>query len=143
MSSETAHLHELIEITRDGEQFYRHAAQEVHEPSLRNLFGELARAKQQLVEALALAAAAQDEEPARGGTLLGALQRLYVDTRARFSRNEDAIYVAQLADAEDRILRAFAEARAEATPQLQHLLDRELPQIRACHARMQELKSSL
>jgi len=143
MSSETAHLNELIEITRDGEQFYRHAAQEVGDQSLRSLFDELARAKQQLVEALALAVAAQDEEPARGVTLLGSLQRLYVDTRARFARDEDAIYVVQLADAEGRLLRAFEEARAEATPELQHLLDRELPQIRACHARMQELKGSL
>lgn len=143
MSSQTAHLNELIEITRDGEEFYRHAAQEVRDQSLRSLFGDLAGAKQQLVETLALEVALQHEEPALGGTLLGSLQRLYTDTRARFSRDEDAIYVAHLADAEERILCAFEEARLEATPELQHLLDRELPQIRACHARMQELKGSV
>lgn len=143
MSSQTAHLNELIEITRDGEEFYRHAAQEVRDQSLRRLFADLAQAKQQLVEALAVAVARQHQEPARSGTLLGALQRLYTDTRARFGRDEDAIYLAHLADAEARILRAFEEARLEAKPELQHLLDRELPQIRACHARIQELKGSV
>jgi uncharacterized protein (TIGR02284 family) len=142
MSSDTAQLNELIEITRDGEQFYCHAAQEVGDQRLRSLFEELARAKQQLVETLALALAARHEEPPRGGTLLGSLQRIYVDARARLSRDEDAVYVAQLADAEARILRAFEEARGEAPTELQTLLDRELPQIRACHARMQELKGS-
>jgi uncharacterized protein (TIGR02284 family) len=142
MSSQTAQLNELIEITRDGEEFYRHAAQEVRDPGLRGLFADLARAKQQLVETLAVAVAQQHEEPARFGTLLGTLQRLYTDTRARFTRDEDAIYLAHLADAEARILRAFEEARLEATPELQQLLDRELPQIRACHARIQELNGS-
>jgi len=141
MSSETARLIELIEITRDGEHFYAHAAAAVKDPSLARLFNEMAQGKRRLIEVLALTFAAHDEEPPRGGTLIGALRRHYSDARASLAGADQSIYVKQLAEAEERLLRAFDEARRDASAELQQLLDRELPQVRACHARMQELKA--
>ena len=49
-------------------------------------------------------------EPASGGTLMGKLRQVYADTRATLAKDEDATYVAQLEEAEDRILHAFEDA---------------------------------
>ncbi|MEB0078332.1 DUF2383 domain-containing protein, partial [Pseudomonas sp. MH10out] len=38
MSDTYAQLNELIEITRDGQRFYEHAAEEVKDPRFKALF---------------------------------------------------------------------------------------------------------
>ncbi|WP_252272124.1 PA2169 family four-helix-bundle protein [Pseudomonas subflava] len=142
MSRETAQLDELIEITRDGELLYSHAAEAVSDRTLAGIFLQMAEAKRRLVEALSLALAERHEQPPRGGTLIGSLQRLYADARARLADDDGNIYVEQLADVEERLLQAFEEARHEAPAEWQGVLDREMPNVRACHARMLELKGS-
>lgn len=143
MSSKTARLNELIEVTRDGERFYRHAAEQVREPSLQILFGEMAEVKSQVIQALAMQVAAHQEQPAQGGTLTGTLREAYADTRANFSRDQAATYVAQLDLAEERILQAFEDAVEDADNEMLAVLNAELPRLRASHARMHELKRSM
>jgi uncharacterized protein (TIGR02284 family) len=38
------------------------------------------------------------------------MRQMYADTRATLAKDEDATYVAQLEEAEDRILHAFEDA---------------------------------
>lgn len=136
-------LNELIEITRDGQRFYQHALHEVKDARLQQLFESMARAKTEVIAALSGKVAANHEEPASGGTLLGKLRQVYADTRASLASDEDATYVAQLEEAEDRILHAFEDALHDGTPETQALLRAELPKVRACHDQMSQLKHSL
>ncbi len=142
MSSATSKLNQLIEITRDGQRFYLHALEEVKSPDLQSLFRDMAQAKTQVIQALAVKVAANHDQPAEGGTLLGKLRQVYADTRASMARDEDATYVAQLEEAEDRILHAFEDALEEAEPDVRALLVAELPKVRACHDRMRSLKQA-
>ena len=143
MNSQSNVLNELIEITRDGERFYQHAAAEVQDQRLKAVFHDMAEAKTRILQALALKVAEEREHPAEGGTLSGVLRQLYADTKARLSRDGDAAYVAELESTEDRLLKAFEEALPEAAPEERALLESEMPTIRACHDRMRELKRSL
>lgn len=140
MSKQAAQLNELIEITRDGQRFYEHASHEVKDNHLKSLFGEMSRAKVEVIQALSARVAANHEEPAAGGTLLGKMRQMYADTRATLASDEAATYVAQLEEAEDRILHAFEDALESADAELKPLLASEMPKVRACHDRMRGIK---
>ncbi|HLD65875.1 MAG TPA: PA2169 family four-helix-bundle protein [Pseudomonas sp.] len=143
MSSQTSQLNELIEITRDGQRFYEHAHDEVKDLQLKSLFRDMSQAKTQVIQALAVKVAANHEQPALGGTLMGKLRQVYADTKANLSSDENATYVAQLEDTEDRILHAFEDAMTDAEPDVRALLAVEMPKVRACHDRMRNLKRSM
>ena len=110
MSNTATQLNELIEITRDGKRFYEHARDEVKSSELKTLFSNMSQAKSNVIIALEKRVAANQETPASGGTLTGKVRQVYADTRAALSSDEEATYIAQLEEAEDRILHAFEDA---------------------------------
>ncbi|MGV8919008.1 MAG: ferritin-like domain-containing protein [Pseudomonas sp.] len=140
MSTAKTQLNELIEITRDGQRFYQHAAEEVKDNRFIALFLDMADAKNELIRDLSVEVAQEHEEPAQGGTFVGKMRQLYADTRAKLSSNESATYIEQLEEAEDRILHAFEDAMQSADPKVQALVAQKLPQVRAAHDRMRALK---
>lgn len=142
MTNKTAQLNELIEITRDGQRFYEHAREEVKDIGLQNLFSDMVLAKTEVIQALSLKVAANHEQPATGGTFAGKCRQIYADTRAMISSDEDATYIAQLEEAEDRILHAFEEALEDSEAGVRTLLVLEMPKVRACHDRMRALKKA-
>ncbi|MCJ0972104.1 PA2169 family four-helix-bundle protein [Pseudomonas sp. PS1] len=138
MAHNMSQLNELIEITRDGQHFYQHAMEAVKDVELQHLFRDLAQAKTHVIQALSVKVAANQEQPAQGGTTAGKLREVYADTKARLS-DPDAVYVDQLDQAEERILGAFEDALKTAEPDVRALLAIELPKLRACHARIHAL----
>jgi uncharacterized protein (TIGR02284 family) len=74
---------------------------------------------------------------------VGKLRHAYADARATLSSDEEATYVAQLEEAEDRILHAFEDALESAEPDVRALLAVEMPKVRACHNRMRDLKYAM
>ena len=143
MTDKIAQLNELIEITRDGQQFYQHAHDEVKDVRLQVLFRDMSQSKAELIRALSVKVAANQEIPASGGTFIGKLRQVYADTKASLVSDKEATYVAQLEEAEDRILHAFEDALESAEPDLHALLTVEMPKVRANHDRMRALKHSL
>src|SRR3546814_15702867 len=83
-------LNELIEITRDGQRFYQHAADEVKDVELQHLFRDLAQAKTQIIQALSVKVAANHEHPSQGGTLTGRMREPYADDRPRIGEHDTA-----------------------------------------------------
>jgi uncharacterized protein (TIGR02284 family) len=140
MNNADAQLNELIEITRDGQRFYLHAAEEVKDPRFIALFTDMAEAKDDIIRALSIELAADHEKPAQGGTFVGKMRQLYADARASLSNDESSTYVDQLEEAEDRILHAFEDALQSADSRVQALAAEKLPAVRAAHDRMRNLK---
>lgn len=143
MSNKTEQLNELIAIIRDGQRFYEHAHDEVKDVRLQALFRDMAQTKNQVIQALAVKVAANQEEPTSSGTVVGKLRQAYADARATLSSDEEATYVSQLEEAEDRILHAFEDALESAEPDVRALLAVEMPKVRACHDRMRDLKHAM
>jgi len=138
MNPAMSHLNELIEITRDGQHFYRHALEHVSDAELQHLFRDMAQSKTHIIQALSVKVAANHEQPSQGGTAAGHLREMYADLKARVGQPE-AVYIEQLDLAEERMLEAFEDALKTAEPDVRALLAVELPKIRACHARIHEL----
>lgn len=143
MTDKTKQLNELIEITRDGQRFYQHAHDEVKDVRLQVLFRDMSQSKSELIRALSVKVTANQEVPAAGGTFIGKLRQVYADTKATLVSDEEATYVSQLEEAEDRILHAFEDALETAEPDVQALLAAEMPKVRANHDRMRTLKQSM
>ena len=109
-------LNDIISVTRDGKEFYEHAASKVDDSELMTLFARMATVKGQIVSGLSTEIKAIGDTPADKGTLAGDLNQMYGDLRALLG-NKDYAYVAKLEDSEDRLLKAFDQALAdEETP---------------------------
>jgi len=141
MNQSMNQLNELIELTRDGQRFFQHAAEEAKDVQLQHLFRDLAQAKTQIIQALSVKVAAQNERPSQGGTLAGRTRELYADLRSRIG-DHDTAYIDQLEQTEAHILHAFEDAVGVAEPDVRALLAIELPKLRTCHERMRQLKDA-
>jgi uncharacterized protein (TIGR02284 family) len=133
-------LNELIECTRDGERFFLDAAEHVGDRVAKGVFRQMADVHQRLIDALGDHVLARGAAPAPGRTLAGGARQLYA--RALASLRDDApVYVAQLEEAEDRLLERYRSA-LERSPneRVRGILERHLPTVQAAHLRMTRLK---
>ena len=123
MSDNNDTLRELIQIANDGAQFYADAADQVTNPRLVELFRRMGSHKRVLAAALASKLQAGGEQIPESGTLAGSLRRVYTELRTSLSSNEEAIYVAQLEETEDRLLHHFEAGAMQGRGPAQHLAD--------------------
>lgn len=134
-------LQEIIQIARDGAKFYDDARNEVKNPQLKETFARMAGHKRDLITALGGRLEMIGEEVPNSGTFAGSLQKSYADIRAALSANEEKVYVAQLEEAEDRLMHHVEDAIKDATnPEIKSQLQAHLPAVRACHDEMRALK---
>ena len=137
-------LNDLVSLARDGKGFYEHAATKVIDPELKTLFTRIAVVKGEIVTGLSNEIKAMGDKPAESGTLVGEINKLYGELRALVG-NKDYAYVAQLEDSEDRLLKAFNEARndKEVSEHALIVLNRLAPEVRQCHEMMRTRKLAL
>lgn len=137
-------LKELVQVARDGAEFYEQAFEQVQDSQLRSLFSRMAAAKRELINGLSASIAASGEQAPSGGTLVGSLQKVYAAVRAALARDETRAWVAQLEDAEDRLLEHLRRAILDADdPAALRQLEAYLPRVRDCHDEMRALKQRL
>lgn len=137
-------LNDLIEIARDGGDFYTEAASKVHNPELSALFGQMATHKRDIVAGLSADVAATGGRPAEHGTMVGTMRQAYGKVRAALGDNDYA-YVAELEDTEDRLLGAFRDTiRDKDTPAAAKLAaEKYMPRVIECHSIMRDRKLAL
>lgn len=136
-------LHEIAQICCDGEEFYRHAAERMQDSELREAVREVGRIRGDLCRDIHAWLRGKGAESS-GGTFYGSLHQLYTELRARFAKNGDHIYVAELEEAEDRLLHSLEEAMLTVEPpEARAVLRQYMPAARAAHERMRRLKTGL
>ncbi|ALN87822.1 hypothetical protein LC55x_4574 [Lysobacter capsici] len=143
--TKTTHtLNDLIEIARDGKDFYTEAAQKVKDAELSALFVRIAGVKADIVTSLSSAVVAAGGKPAEHGTFVGSMQQFYGKVRATLGDTQYG-YVAELEESEDRLLKAFNETLSDSdTPPAARVeVERLLPQVRECHQVMSTRKRTL
>lgn len=136
-------LNELIQATRDSADFYADAAGAVQNPELKSLFGEMAESKHGLVGSMSREVRAEAAEPAREGSLRGALHQLYSTVRAEMARDKgDYAYVRELEKSEDRLMSAFHDVikRDDAPKAVKESLLGYLPKVQQHHDAMRDRK---
>src|SRR5689334_5186755 len=144
MTSKTSStLNELIQLLHDGETFYNDAAQKVGAP-YRDLFQRMARIKTAIASELAVHVTGHGDKPSESGTVMGALRKSYADVLASIGKNPEKVYVAQLEQAEDRILDAFQSYLKDSeSTEVRSVLTRHLPEVQKMHNEMRALKMNL
>jgi uncharacterized protein (TIGR02284 family) len=137
-------LNDLIAATRDGKGFYEHAATKVKNPELKALFMRLAHVKAAIVRELSDEIRADGDVPTQTGTWSGDFNRFYTQIRAHLGDKTYA-YVAQLEESEDQLLKAFDKALhdEDISPHAHAVINRQLPEVRSCHAIMRAQKIAL
>ncbi|HVG54342.1 MAG TPA: PA2169 family four-helix-bundle protein [Vicinamibacterales bacterium] len=124
-------LNRLIELCRDGERGFRHAANHVQDPVLKTLFLEIATQRERIVEALRPHAQRLGGDADSDGTTTGALHRGWMSLKDTLVPHEDAAIVKEAERGERAALAAFEEAIAGILPPE----SREL--IESCYAQVQ------
>ncbi|MEN1972377.1 PA2169 family four-helix-bundle protein [Luteimonas sp. MJ204] len=137
-------LNDLIEIARDGSEFYTEAAGEVDNGELSTLFTQMAGHKREIVTGLTADVAAAGGNPADHGTMVGSMRQVYAKARAAMGDTSYA-YVAELEELEDRLLHAFKDTVNDAdTPAAaKAAAQKYMPRVVECHDIMRNRKMAL
>lgn len=137
-------LNDLIEIARDGGDFYTAAAGEVKNSELSTLFGQMATHKRDIVAGLSADVAASGGTPAEHGTMVGTMRQTYGKLKAALG-DTDYGYVAELEDSEDRLLAAFRETISDSdTPAAaKAAAEKYMPRVVECHNIMRTRKLAM
>ncbi|WP_028080755.1 PA2169 family four-helix-bundle protein [Solimonas soli] len=138
------YLKDIVEIARDGAQFYDDAQQHVQDAGLRTTFAQMASAKRELIAGLSARLRAEGAEPPRNGTIAGAIRKTYTDVAAKLSKHEARLYVGQLEETEDRLIAEVRKAIADCEDAgARSVLEAYWPKVKASHEQMRKLKHSL
>ncbi|MDQ1108860.1 uncharacterized protein (TIGR02284 family) [Stenotrophomonas rhizophila] len=143
--SKTAHtLNDIIEIARDGQDFYTEAADKVKDTELSALFTKIAGVKSQIVTSLSSTVAATGAKPAEHGTVVGSMQQFYGKVRATLGDTQYG-YVAELEESEDRLLKAFKDTLTDSDtpPAARAEVSRLLPLVQETHDVMRNRKHAM
>lgn len=141
MDKSTDLLNDLIEIARDGRQFYLDAAGRAQDPEMRQVFNDQAELRGQLVDDLSGHVAHKGETASQDETLAGRTRKLYAAVLAAISRDREGVYVAQLGEVEDRMLAHYRRAMDEVESEdVRRILVGYLPTVETAHDRMKRLQ---
>ncbi len=144
MAANTDLLKEIVETARDGANFYDSAQEKVKNQRLRAIFARMSAAKRELITGLSDYLAQTGERPPENGTLLGSLRKHYAELLATLAADDDHVYVAQLEEAEDRLLDQIQQAIEHARDTAVRVqLQAYLPKVREWHDEMRDLKEHL
>jgi uncharacterized protein (TIGR02284 family) len=127
-------LNELIAVARDGERFYRDAADRVGSPELKGVFRQMSEVRQRLMDELAQQVRARGTQPSDERTLGGAARHLYAGVLATLHPDDEEVYLQR------RYEKALESAR-DGDGQVRALLQRHLLTVRATHERMRALRA--
>ena len=137
-------LNDLIEIARDGGEFYSEAAGKVDNPELAGLFKRMGEHKREIVHGLSSEVAVTGGDPADHGTMVGSMRQAYAKARAALG-NTDYAWVAELEELEDRLLAAFRDTLEDSdTPAAARAAAQKyLPRVTECHDTMRNRKIAM
>ena len=137
-------LKDIVHTAREGASFYEAARDKASKPELREVFTRMADAKQALITELSAALMSKGEVVPEGGSSAVALRKVYADVRAMVSNNDDAIYVGELEEVEDRLVSEMKTALIETTdPTMKVTLQQAMLSVSQCHNEMRDLKHSM
>jgi uncharacterized protein (TIGR02284 family) len=140
-------LEDLIAATREGIDFYEHAAEAVESKNAKVLFRSMARVKREMIRALVDDVSALARKPMEVGTLAGFLRESYVRLKAGVSGNPQTACIPELEEHEQRLWEAFSMVyeEAQADPSQRHIAETlrvHLPRIQACRDEIHRLTGS-
>ena len=133
-------LRELIEVCKDGETGYAHAAGIVTNPNLKSYFQTQSLERARFVEDLRHTAKTRGEKPEIAGSTAGALHRLWFEAKADLGLGDQTI-LNSVEQGEDRAKHAFENALKQDLPDdVRGLLQQQAQSVFAAHDYIRDLR---
>lgn len=108
-------LGEIIEVCKDGETGYAHAAGTVTDPKLKSYFQEQSLERGRFVLDLSEQAKSLGTKPETSGSVAGALHRLWFEAKADIGLGDQSV-LNSVEQGEDRAKQAYEKALKEDLP---------------------------
>jgi uncharacterized protein (TIGR02284 family) len=134
-------IHDLMEICRDGEDGYLHAASAVTDTATKNYFKEMSLERKGFVQELKqLAERLGEREPDTTGTVAAMLHRTWFAAKADIGLGDQAV-LNSVESGEDAAKKAYEKAMAVALPDdVRPILQNQAQRVMAAHDRVRDLR---
>lgn len=109
-------LNKLIKTSKDGEQGFRNAAENVSNESLKHMFLEKAQECKAAAYELQKHVAHEGEEPEESGSIMGAIHRGWMNVKSTIAGQDDHAILAECERGEDVAKATYAKALQEDLP---------------------------
>ncbi|HEY3064772.1 MAG TPA: PA2169 family four-helix-bundle protein [Methylomirabilota bacterium] len=134
-------LNDLIETCKDGEQGFTTAADAIRDPAVKQLFLGYAQQRSQFSAELQRQVSALGGEPERSGSVTASLHRGWINLKSAVTGQNDASVIAAAEEGEDVAKTSYEKAlRAELTPDVRRLVERQYAGVKDAHDRVRALK---
>ncbi len=136
-------LNDLIETCKDSEEGYQIAAGKAQDADLRALFLNYSRQRAQFAAQLQSQVAAIGGEPARSGSVAGALHRGWVGLKSALSVEHDLAVLEEAERGEDATVKNYHHALAKDLPSdIRTVVESQYAEIRQAHDNIRSLRDS-
>lgn len=137
-------LNELLENAKDGELGFREAAEHTKTPSLAALFGRRAETCRQAAAELRDQIQRLGGKPDAGGSVTGAVHRVWVHIRGLFGGASDEIMLVECERGEDAAVARYRKALKQNLPQDIHaMLQRQFEGAQRNHDMIKSLRDGV
>ena len=139
-------LDDLIEITRDGEEGFSHAAQYVTDRALRDEFNQFSRERAQIVSELQRMQRNYGKRDVDySGSVMGAFHRAWMDIRSVVTKREDQAILDEAERGEDAAVESYQKALTHEPPlpaSVHSTVQALANKIQRAHDRVRSLRDS-
>jgi uncharacterized protein (TIGR02284 family) len=133
-------LHELIEVCKDGETGYAHAAGIVTDSSLKTYFQEQSLERARCVKDLRQVAETLGDKPDTSGSVAATLHRLWFEAKADLGMGDHSV-LNSVEQGEDRAKHAYEKALKEDLPaDVRGMLQQQAQSVFAAHDYVRDLR---
>lgn len=133
-------LHELIEVCKDGETGYAHAAGIVADTRLKSYFQEQSLERAWFVKDLKQAAESLGDKPDTSGSVAATLHRLWFEAKADLGLGDQSV-LNSVEQGEDRAKHAYEKALKEDLPaDVRGMLQQHAQSVFAAHDYVRDLR---
>jgi len=144
LDQETTIVTHLMDVCKDGRDFYRSAADKVESNGLEDIFIDSANARDAIIIDLQDYMKQKGESVKAEGTVTGKAASFFGELAATITPNTGKTFVTQLEEAEDRSLEEFQKAMSKnITPALKERIAHHKDDLQHTHFRMKTLKDVL
>jgi uncharacterized protein (TIGR02284 family) len=137
----TSTINDLIECSKDGEYGFRASAEQIKNPSIKELFLRRAGDCQSAVAELQGLVVQAGEKPEDSGTAMGAIHRGWVATKGKLTGYSDLSVLEEAERGEDKAMETYREALRQELPQsVRSVVERQFEGVKRNHAEVRSLR---
>jgi uncharacterized protein (TIGR02284 family) len=136
-------LNNLVETCKDGEEGFRHASEGAQRSDLKTIFNEYSRQRAQFASELQMEVSRLGGDPAKGGSVSGAMHRGWIDIKSAVTGKDDHAILEEAERGEDVAVKAYRDAlNVDLPSDVRTIVARQSQQVEEAHRRIRALRDT-